>query len=476
MSEKECILIVEDEAIVAEDIQKILKDYGYIVPKIISTGEETIQYVKKNQPDLILMDIMLRTQLNGIEVAKEISNLDIPVIYITAYSDSDFIKQAKLTEPFGYLLKPFRERELIATIEMALYKHKMDRMLKESENKFRTLVETTKEGICVVDEDENITFSNNASADIFGCPVSELKGKNLNDFVSDMEFDKILSQTSQRKNNISSRYEIEVTRKNGVKRIISVNASPKFTQGLYKGAFGIFNDITVQKKKQQQLKEAKDNYKRIFENIQDIYCEIDFDGILHEISPSMEEVSSYTREELIGKSINNIFFDCNEKDAFLSKISKEGVVTDYYLKLKDKDGSIMLCSANAKLVRNDKNGTIKIIGSLRNITDRKESEVALHNSEERYKRLFESSIDAIIMLNHKGIFEYNDATMKLFKVPDKKELLNQTISDVSPLKQPNGESSQLAASRHLEKAYTDGYNKFEWVLKKKNGDLFTAEI
>lgn len=476
MAAKECILVVEDEIIVAEDIQKILKDYGYLAPKIISTGEETIQYVKKNQPDLILMDIMLRTQLNGIEVAKEISNLDIPIIYITAYSDSDFIKQAKLTEPFGYLLKPFRERELIATIEMALYKHKMEKMLKESENKFRTLVETTKESICVVDEDENITFSNNASAEIFGCPVSELVGQNLNDFVIDEEFKKILSQTDQRKNNKSSRYEVEITRKNGVKRIISVNASPKFTQGLYKGAFGIFNDITEEKQKQQQLKEAKDNYQRIFENIQDVYCEIDFDGILHEISPSVEEMSSYIREELIGKSINDIYFDCNEKDAFLSKITKEGLVTDYYLKLKDKDGSTMLCSVNAKLVRNDKTGTIKIIGSLRNITDRKESEVAIHNSEERYKRLFESSIDAIMMLNHKGIFEYNNATLKLFKVSDKKELLNQSISDVSPLKQPNGESSQLAANRHLEKAYKNGYNKFEWVLKKKNGDLFTAEI
>ncbi len=476
MSEKECILIVEDELVVAEDIQKILKDYGYIVPKIISTGEETIQYVKKNQPDLILMDIMLRTKLNGIEVAKEISNLNIPIIYITAYSDSDFIKQAKLTEPFGYLLKPFRERELMATIEMALCKHKMDKMLEESENKFRTLVETTKEGICVVDEDENITFSNNASAEIFGCPVSELKGKNLNDFVSDTEFKKILSQTDQRKNNKSSKYEVEITRKNGVKRTINVNASPKYIQGLYKGALGIFNDITEQKQKQQQLKEAKDNYQRIFENIQDVYCEIDFDGILQEISPSVDEMSSYTREELIGKSINEIYFDYNEKDAFLSKITKEGVVTDYYLKLKDKDGSIMLCSVNAKIVKNDKNGTIKIIGSLRNITDRKESQVALHNSEERYKRLFESSIDAIMMLDHKGIFEYNNATIKLFKVSDKKELLNQTISDVSPLKQPNGESSQLAASRYLEKAYTDGYNKFEWVLKKKNGDLFTAEI
>jgi len=428
MSEKECILIVEDELVVAEDIQKILKDYGYIVPKIISTGEETIQYVKKNQPDLILMDIMLRTKLKGIEVAKEISNLNIPIIYITAYSDSDFIKQAKLTEPFGYLLKPFRERELMATIEMALYKHKMDKMIEESENKFRTLVETTKEGICVVDEDENITFSNNASADIFGCPVSELKGKNLNDYVSDTEFKKILSQTDQRKNNKSSKYEVEITRKNGVKRTINVNASPKYIQGLYKGALGIFNDITEQKQKQQQLKEAKNNYQRIFENIQDVYCEIDFDGILQEISPSVDEMSSYTREELIGKSINEIYFDYNEKDAFLSKITKEGVVTDYYLKLKDKDGSIMLCSVNAKIVKNDKNGTIKIIGSLRNITDRKESQVALHNSEERYKRLFESSIDAIMMLDHKGIFEYNNATIKLFKVSDKKELLNQTLS------------------------------------------------
>ncbi|MGB9978248.1 diguanylate cyclase domain-containing protein [Methanobacterium sp.] len=121
------ILVVEDEAIVAQDIKSKLEDLNYIVPKIVYNGKDAIKSVSKLDIDLILMDIMLQGDMDGIEAAEEIKKyFDIPIIYISAHSDKNTLKRAKLTEPFGYLIKPFDENELQISIEIALYKHKMD--------------------------------------------------------------------------------------------------------------------------------------------------------------------------------------------------------------------------------------------------------------------------------------------------------------------------------------------------------------
>ena len=121
------ILIVEDENIVAKDIQIRLEKFGYEVPGMASSGEVAIRKAEETQPDLVLMDIMLKGQMTGVEAAEQIrSQLDIPVIYLTAYSDSATLERAKVTEPFGYVLKPFEEKELHTAIEISLYRHRME--------------------------------------------------------------------------------------------------------------------------------------------------------------------------------------------------------------------------------------------------------------------------------------------------------------------------------------------------------------
>lgn len=121
------ILVVEDEAIVAMGIKEKLEDLGHEVVDIVFNGEDAIEKAIKIEPDLILMDIVLKGDMDGIEAASEIRNrLDIPIIYLTAYSDEEILKRARMTEPYGYILKPFNNSELHANIEMAFYKHKED--------------------------------------------------------------------------------------------------------------------------------------------------------------------------------------------------------------------------------------------------------------------------------------------------------------------------------------------------------------
>ncbi len=138
------ILIVEDERIIAEDLRNILQSLGYTVMKIVSTGEEAINILKNNKPDLILADIVLTGQIDGIEMAEYIrSRYNIPIVYLTAYADNDIVTRAKVTEPYGYIIKPFEDRELQTTIEIALYKNRTETRLKESFDKLKRALEAT---------------------------------------------------------------------------------------------------------------------------------------------------------------------------------------------------------------------------------------------------------------------------------------------------------------------------------------------
>lgn len=120
------ILIVEDEFIIAEDIQESLVDMGYPVCGMAATGENAIEKAGQLSPDLILMDIFLKGDMDGIQTADRIRPLNIPVVYLTAYASQDILTRAKITGAFGYLIKPFTDRELRAAIEMAVYKHRME--------------------------------------------------------------------------------------------------------------------------------------------------------------------------------------------------------------------------------------------------------------------------------------------------------------------------------------------------------------
>jgi PAS domain S-box-containing protein len=179
------ILIVEDEVIISENIKNTLTKKNYEVIGTPVSGAEAIEFVKKYHPDLILMDIMLKGDMDGIKVAESITaEFDIPIIYLTAFADDTTLKRARITEPYGYILKPFEERELYSNIEIAMYKHEIESRLKESEAKYRILTENAASGIFIVQEDK-IQYANPSTESLTGYTRQELIGKDFWDIVQD---------------------------------------------------------------------------------------------------------------------------------------------------------------------------------------------------------------------------------------------------------------------------------------------------
>jgi PAS domain S-box-containing protein len=174
------IMVVEDEGIVALSIQRKLKYLGYDVPIVAATGEEAIKQAELVSPNLVLMDIMLDGRMDGVEAAAYIrARFDIPVIYLTANSDEITLQRAKITQPFGYLLKPFEARELHTAIEMALYKHQMEAKLKESERWLGTTLKSIGDAVIATDAEGRIKFMNPVAEALTGWPEVEALGNEL---------------------------------------------------------------------------------------------------------------------------------------------------------------------------------------------------------------------------------------------------------------------------------------------------------
>jgi len=174
------ILVVEDETIVAKDIQQTLCRLGYDVPATATSGAEAVRKAGEIQPDLVVMDIVLKGPMDGVETARELrARFDVPIIYLTAYADDHTLQRAKDTTPAGYLLKPFQPCELRPTIEMALQCARVNQRVKERLRWLATTVRCLEDGVVAANEEGRVTYLNPAAEALTGWESREVVGRSL---------------------------------------------------------------------------------------------------------------------------------------------------------------------------------------------------------------------------------------------------------------------------------------------------------
>jgi len=174
------ILVVEDERLVAQDIKSCLHSFGYRVTAIVSNGKDALKEARRNRPDLVLMDLILEGEWDGIETVRRLNRLlDVPVVYITAYSDDKSLEAAKLTQPFGYILKPIDEKELHIVVELSIFKHAAEKREKDRHERLSLFINPIAETLCLLDSDFHVIEMNETGMKSWGIRGGDLKKKDI---------------------------------------------------------------------------------------------------------------------------------------------------------------------------------------------------------------------------------------------------------------------------------------------------------
>lgn len=382
MSQKIKIMVVEDERIVAQDIQSSLESLGYDVPAVVSSGEEAIEKAGELEPDLILMDIVLRGKLNGIETTKQIhTNYDIPVIYLTAYADTSTLDKAKKTEPFGYILKPFEDRELQSTIEMALYKSSMEKQLKQSEEWLSTTLNSIGDGVIATDCDEKITFMNPIAEALTGWSGQGIVGKSLEDIfrvvdaVTGLPAPNLSKRVLARNSVVNRATESVLVAKSGKEIPIDESGAPiRDSRGHMTGVVLVFQDITLRKQAEEALRESEERYRKLFEDSRDAIYITTRDGNFVAVNNATLELLGLDKQEISRLKLQDLYVNPADKERFIQEIETTGSVRDFEIKLKNKSGTELDCLLTSSVKLGSKNEVLGYQGIIRDITEKKKIE------------------------------------------------------------------------------------------------------
>lgn len=255
------ILIVEDESIIARDIQDCLENLGYSVLDIASSGEEAIAKAAELYPDIVLMDIRLRGEMDGIQAAEQIwQQLQIPVIYSTGFSDRSTVERAKLTRPFGYILKPVEERELYVAVETALEQFRNRETLRQREQWFSNVLRDLNDAVIVVDPDCRIVFLNLAASHLTGWQLNEAEGKLVSEVFQVLHAQSRqplllpIPEVLQEGILVSLGRDLLLVNRSGSMTPISDSAAPlRDNRGEIIGAVVVFRDLTHQLLQERNL-------------------------------------------------------------------------------------------------------------------------------------------------------------------------------------------------------------------------------
>lgn len=382
------ILVVEDEALIMANLVNTLTMLGYTVHEPVATGEEAIRAVITKKPDLVLMDIELVDEMNGIEAAEKIRKIaDIPIVYITANTDDLRLKQAQLTGPYGYIIKPAHRSELKATIEIALYKHMLDRKLRDSEARFRTITERISDVIFILDLEGNPTYVSPSITPILGIPQDSFIKKGAGpETIHPDDLAKIEQAMEKLKNgSLAEQVEFRMKKHDGSYAVFDGRVIPVMTGGVYAGVQMVARDITEHKRVEDSLKESEAKYRIIVENTNDAIYLHNFEGKILGLNENACRMVGYEKEELIGFNLAKIdsgwrFTPNPDLDLLLSR----GNHVFERLNTR-KDRSVFPIEVSGKVV--DRNGKGIVQAFVRDITERKQAEEALRQANKKLNLL-----------------------------------------------------------------------------------------
>lgn len=463
------ILIVEDDAIESMDIQKRLELLGYHVPYVATRGQEAIEKASELMPDLVLMDISLKGSMDGIEAAQEIRKLDIPIIYLTAHSDEATVQKAKTTEPYGYIIKPYEHHELKYALEMALYKSKSDKKLKESQVISKALLNASNDSVFLIDTEGRFLAVNSATAKRLGFKESELIGNKFKEYIDPQT---AKNRSKYLKKAIKNRETVEFEDvRNGI--YFHHTISP-IVEGDEVKKLAVFSkDITEKKKAEKSLKISEERLKLALDSAGAALFDLDITTGNAYLSPEYYEMFGYEPGEFPAhlEGWKKIIHP-EDLENTLSDLDKQLKNKLKYLKIEYraicKDKTVKWIVGTAKAVEFDEEGfATRIIGVNIDMTQQK----ILEEKLELTQHSVDNAQDMIFWIDSQGniVYANDSASEKLGYSPQ--ELQSRTIFDKLD---PTFEEDLW--KKHWEEIKKVGQKTIETQIPKKDGELIDVSL
>ncbi len=377
---KSKILIVEDESILAMSFQQYLNSFGLNVVGVAATGEEAIRKAAEFKPDLVLMDIILKGEMDGIEAATIIlQDYDIPVVYLTAHPEENILNRAKKTSPYGYITKPINKTDLKNTVDLALYKHTMELKLKESEVKYRTLFESDPDYNILIDTDGKIQDVNNTITQALGCSKNDLIGLNfwnLEILKSEKQLFKEKMQQILKGKSIEP-FEYQFIGKKGDAKWIIIQLTPIITKGEISSVLCIANDVTEIKKAEEKIRKSENDLIKAQKlgNIGSFHY--DFNKNIEIWSLNLYRMLKIDPEVNMG--FDELFKYIIPEDHSIvinkrEKLFKERNPISLEFRMIDNGGEFKYVQCNIEMTVDENNRPLNVIGTIQDITERKKAE------------------------------------------------------------------------------------------------------
>ena len=415
------ILIVDNETSEAEDIKGVLESLNYEVPYIASSGAEVEEIILNILPDLILIEIQHNGKINGIDVATRIKDLDIPVVYLTTYPNEFDINSIYSTDPYGYINKPYDKNELKYIIELALYKNKISRKLKASEEKYKRLAENSRDMIYSMTVPEGKYLYVNKSAEtITGYSLDEFYNSRrllINSIHPDFR-DYYKKTWEQLLNGITPpTYEYKIITKSGEEKWLNQrNSLIKDDNGKPIIIEGTVTDVTEHKNAEEDLKrrvlEFRIEYKKLLRAQRVAEIGIWENNLttndLH-WTEEMYTILGFNPNEPVNLDDVTKIFPPQELERFRKAVQSainDNIPYSMDYKIIRFDGSVRYIHDEGQIIR-DNSGTAKtMFGTTQDITRRKNIEKSLKESESKFRNLVETTPDMIWEIDKEGIFTY----------------------------------------------------------------------
>lgn len=403
------ILVVEDSAVLAQNIVALLEDQAFNVVSVAMSGTEAIQCALTTNPDLILMDVTLQGGVDGIETAVKIrEQIDIPIVYSTGSTDYKTINRAKHTEPHGFLVKPFTDIELYTAIEMALYKHKMDRQLKESETRLANILDTAADAIITIDSHYAIDSFNRGAEYIFGYKAEEIIGKPLEILLPTEKGEAYRQYPLNFEMSPNSGQPIESQhlavlgkRKNGESIPVDISVST-FEQNGEIFFTTILRDITDRVASEEALRQSEQKNRSLLDAIPDMMFRVHRNGTLLDYKSPGDDNLLYTPPEtFLGKKIDQVI---PTSIAQLAQHHIQQALDTNEIQLYEYDLPIQdnMCSFEARAVVSGKDEVLVIV---RDITQRKRALETIQQSEEKLSAIYQLGRDLTLIRQESVIAE-----------------------------------------------------------------------